>query len=279
MGWGRAFRHGRRGLSWTKDGAGGQPTWRRWQSHLAAGSTWWFTTSWASTKVTGSSTWLVAAAWRSSWHMCAGRFCSGIDASQRLVAVARDRNASADIRVGDLHALPWGDAILDVVTSFRGVWGTTADVVGEIRRVLVPGGRVGLTVWGHLKASPGFWAMAPFALAAAPEVENQAAMLALGRPGAGEELLARHGFVDIERIDVPFVAEFADPDIYARAMASTGPGYEAIQNVGEAAFADAATNEAIAHIRDGLPLRAEIALVGYLARTPGPLKRDEGDIP
>ena len=38
--------------------------------------------------------------------------------------------------------------------------------------------------------------------------------------------------------------------------------------VGEAAFAEAATNEAIAHIRDGLPLRAEIALVGYLARAP-----------
>jgi SAM-dependent methyltransferase len=156
----------------------------------------------------------------------------------------------------------------DVVTSFRGVWGTTADAVGEIRRVLAPGGRVGLTVWGHLKASPGFWSMAPFALAAAPEVENQAAMVALGRPGAGEELLARYGFVDIEWIDVPFVAEFADPQIFARAMASTGSGYEAIQNVGEVAFADAATNEAIAHIRDGLPLRAEIALVGYLARTP-----------
>jgi hypothetical protein len=129
-------------------------------------------------------------------------------------------------------------------------------------------GRVGLTVWGHLKASPGFWSMAPFALAAAPKVENQAAMVALGRPGAGEKLLARSGFVDIERIDVPFVAEFADPQFFARAMASTGPGYEAIQNVGEVAFEEAATNEAIAHIRDGLPLRAEIALVGYLARTP-----------
>ena len=191
-----------------------------------------------------------------------GAVCAGIDASQRLVAVARDRNPSADIRVGDMHALPWDDASFDVVTSFRGVWGTTADVVGEIRRVLVPGGRIGLTVWGHIKASPGSWMMAPFALAAAPKVEHQAAMVALGRPGAGEELLARYGFVDIERIDVPFVGEFADPAIYARAVAATGPGYEAIQNVGEAAF----TDEAITHIREGLPLRAEVAVVGYLAR-------------
>ena len=113
--------------------------------------------------------------------------------------------------------------------------------------------------------------MAPFSLAAAAKVESQAAMVALGRPGAGEELLARYGFVDIERIDVTFVAEFADPQIFARAMASTGPGYEAIQNVGEAAFAEAAANEAIAHIRDGLPLRAELPLVGYLARTPSGL--------
>jgi hypothetical protein len=80
-------------------------------------------------------------------------------------------------------------------------------------------------------------------------------MVALDRPGAGEELLARYGFVEIERIDVPFVAEFADSRTFARAMALTGPGYKTIQNVGEVAFAEAATNEAIAHIRDGLPLR------------------------
>jgi SAM-dependent methyltransferase len=198
-----------------------------------------------------------------------GAVCAGIDAAQRLVAVARDRSPAADIRVGDMNALPWDDATFDVVTSFRGVWGTTAGAVGEIRRVLVPGGRIGLTVWGHLKASPGFWSMAPFGLAATPKVKNQAAMVALGRPGAGEELLARYGFVDIERIDARFVAEFADPQLFARAMASTGPGYEAIQNVGEAAFAAAATREATAHLRDGLPLRAELPLVGYLARTPG----------
>ena len=197
-----------------------------------------------------------------------GAVGAGIDASPRLVAVARDRNPSADIRVGDMHSLPWADQTFDVVTSFRGVWGTTADAVGEVRRVLVPGGRVAITVWGHLKASPGSWALAPFRLAAAPKVEHQAAMVSLGRPGAGEELLARHGFADIERIDVPFVWEFADPEIYARAVASTGPAFEAMQNVGEAHFLETATSEAASRVRDGLPLRAEMAVVGYLARKP-----------
>jgi cyclopropane fatty-acyl-phospholipid synthase-like methyltransferase len=33
-----------------------------------------------------------------------GADCAGIDASARLVAVARDRSPRADIRVGDMHA-------------------------------------------------------------------------------------------------------------------------------------------------------------------------------
>ncbi|MDQ3579249.1 MAG: hypothetical protein M3443_16975 [Actinomycetota bacterium] len=72
--------------------------------------------------------------------------------------------------------------------------------------------------------------------------------------------------MDIERVDVPFVWEFADPETFARALASTGPAYEAIQNVGEAVFMEAATEQARQLVRDGLPLRAPIAVVGYLAR-------------
>jgi SAM-dependent methyltransferase len=197
-----------------------------------------------------------------------GADCAGIDASPRLVAIARDRNPGADLRAGDMHALPWEDASFDVATSFRGIWGTTPEALTEIHRVLVPGGRVGLTVWGHIKASPGAWALAPFQLAEAAKVENQAAMVRLGRPGAGEELLARFGFVDVERVDVPFALESPDPETYARALASTGPAYEAIQNVGEAAFLAAATEQARHQVRDGLPLRAAINVVGYLARKP-----------
>jgi SAM-dependent methyltransferase/alkylhydroperoxidase family enzyme len=197
-----------------------------------------------------------------------GARCAGIDASPRLLAVARQRNPSADLRVGDMHDLPWDDESFDVVTSFRGIWGTTPAALVEAFRVLAPGGRIGITVWGHLKRSPGAWALAPFTLAGEPKIENQAAMVALGRPGIGEALLADAGFVDVARVDVPFAWEFADPDAYARAVASTGPAYEAIEDVGEDAFAEYAAELAQRRVDQGLPLRAEIAVTGFIARKP-----------
>jgi SAM-dependent methyltransferase len=200
--------------------------------------------------------------------MLRGAAGAGIDASGRLVALARDRNPDAELEVGDMHALPWDASVFTVATSFRGIWGTTPAALQEIHRVLAPGGRVGLTVWGHIKASPGAWALAPFRLAAPPKVQNQSAMVSLGRPGAGEELLSQTGFIEIERFDVPFVWEFADPEMYARTLASTGPAYEAIQNVGEDAFVRHAVELARAQVRDGLVLRAEIKVAGFLARKP-----------
>ena len=80
--------------------------------------------------------------------------------------------------------------------------------------------------------------------------------------------LTSSGFVSIERVDIPFAWEFPDPDTYARAPASTGPAYEAIQAVGEQAFHQHAVELATERVREGLPLRAEIAVVGYLARKP-----------
>ncbi|MGC1238232.1 MAG: methyltransferase domain-containing protein [Acidimicrobiales bacterium] len=197
-----------------------------------------------------------------------GAECAGVDASERLIKVARDRSPSADLRVGDMHALPWDDSTFDVVTSFRGIWGTTPEALDEARRVLKPGGRLGITVWGHIKASPGAWALTPFLLASQPKVVNQAAMVSLGRPGVGEALLIDKGFLEIARNDITSVWEFPDPATYARALASTGPAYEAIQSVGEEEFLRVAEDGARQQFREGLPLRASIAIVAYTARKP-----------
>ena len=52
-------------------------------------------------------------------------------------------------------------------------------------------------------------------------------------------------------------------------LAATGPAYEAIRAVGEQAFHEAVLGVAAEQVRAGLPLRAEIAVTGYLARRPG----------
>lgn len=197
-----------------------------------------------------------------------GARCAGIDASPRLLAVARDRSPEADLRAGDMRELPWEDRSFDVVTSFRGIWGTTPEVLAEVHRVLVPGGRFGLTVYGDLRTSSGAWALSPFRLATPSQRQHNADMVALGGPGVGEQALASHGFVDVHRVAVPFVWEFADPEHYARAIASTGPAHEAVQVAGAEAFHELAVSVAAQRLRDGLPLRAEIDVVGLIGTRP-----------
>jgi SAM-dependent methyltransferase len=193
-----------------------------------------------------------------------GAVVSGIDASPRLVAVALDRNPDCDIRVGDMGALPWPDESFDVVTSFRGIWGTTPEAVREAHRVLVPGGRLCLTVWGNVGKSAGAWVFAPLLWAAEEKVQHQAEMVALGRPGVGEAFLTDAGFDVEERFEIPFVLEYTDPETYARAIASTGPSYEAMESIGEEEFLRRARDLAAEHVREGLPLRAAIQEFGYV---------------
>jgi SAM-dependent methyltransferase len=193
-----------------------------------------------------------------------GAVCAGIDASPRLIAVAKHRSPEADLRVGDMGALPWDDGSFDVVTSFRGIWGTTPGAVAEAHRVLAPGGRLSITCWGNVRKSPGAWMMIPFLWATEDKIEHQGAMVSLGRPGVGEAFLAEHGFEVEERFGVPFCFEYPDPETYARGLAATGPAYEAIQSIGEDEFLARATELAREHVQDGLPLRGEIELFGYI---------------
>lgn len=194
-----------------------------------------------------------------------GASCAGIDASPRLVEVARHRNPDADVQVGDMQALPWPDDSFDVVTSFRGIWGTTPGAVDEVHRVLAPGGRLALTCWGDVRKSPGAWMLAPFLWAGDEKVAHQADMVSLGWPGVGESFLSERGFDVADRFEIQFVLEFPDPETYARGMAATGPAYESIQAIGEEEFLTRATELAAGMVQEGVPLRGPIQLFGFIA--------------
>ena len=165
-----------------------------------------------------------------------GAHCAGIDASPRLLAVAQDRSPDADLRVGDMNALPWKDSSFDVVTSFRGIWGTTPSAVAEA--IPRPGpwgtGRSdGVGPHQGIPRSVGVGAVHSRFRGEGPEPGGDGRSRKAGRrrgvPFGG-------GFTEIERVDIPCVWEFSDPETYARALASTGPAFEAIQAVGEESF-------------------------------------------
>lgn len=77
----------------------------------------------------------------------------GVDSSERLVAVARQRAGEAgllaEFLVGDALALPVADASFDIVLSVFGVIfaADPAQAVSEVARVLPPGGRAYITAW------------------------------------------------------------------------------------------------------------------------------------
>ena len=74
----------------------------------------------------------------------------GLDASAALIDFARQRLPEADLRVGDMEALPYRDDSFDLVTGFNSFFFAN-DIVAAIReagRVAKPGAPVVIQVWG-----------------------------------------------------------------------------------------------------------------------------------
>ena len=74
----------------------------------------------------------------------------GLDASEALLDVARTRLPDADLRVGDMEALPYDDDTFDLVTGFNSFFFAN-DIVAALReagRVAKPGAPVVIQVWG-----------------------------------------------------------------------------------------------------------------------------------
>src|SRR6266700_3822266 len=56
----------------------------------------------------------------------------GLDASEALIAFVRTRLPDADLRVGEMEDLPWGDGAFDLVTGFNALFFAN-DMVAALR--------------------------------------------------------------------------------------------------------------------------------------------------
>jgi SAM-dependent methyltransferase len=144
----------------------------------------------------------------------------GIDASEELLELARDRVPEADLRVGDMEALPYDDDSFDLVTGFNSFFFAT-DIVAALRegaRVARPGAPVVIQVWGAHEhndletmkaiARPYFPPRPPDA---PPEPDYS-------RPGVLEELAERAGLRPETAFDTAWAYAFRDDADLASAL-------------------------------------------------------------
>jgi SAM-dependent methyltransferase len=144
----------------------------------------------------------------------------GVDASARLLELARERVPDADLRLGDMEALPYGDDTFDVVTGFNSFFFAT-DIVAALReagRVAKRGAPVLIQVWGphehnDLEAMKEIARpfMPPRPADAPPEPDY-------AHPGVLEELAAEAGLTPDRAFDTAWAFEFRDEATLQRAL-------------------------------------------------------------
>lgn len=85
----------------------------------------------------------------------------GLDRNEDMLATARARAPDVRWCRGRAEALPFEDASFDAVTSQFGLmfFDDPVGALAQMWRVLRPGGRLALAVWGPLSATPGYAAM------------------------------------------------------------------------------------------------------------------------
>ncbi|HET9989594.1 MAG TPA: class I SAM-dependent methyltransferase, partial [Kofleriaceae bacterium] len=84
-----------------------------------------------------------------------GYTVSGVDAASASIAVAKERTSSADLRVGELERLPFGDASFELVTGFNSFQyaANPVEALREAARVTVPGGTIVMAAWAKPESS------------------------------------------------------------------------------------------------------------------------------
>jgi SAM-dependent methyltransferase len=144
----------------------------------------------------------------------------GLDASDALIDLARTRLPEADLRVGEMEALPYEPDTFDLVTGFNSFFFAN-DMVAALReagRVAKPGTPVVIQVWGPherrdleamMKVAHRY--LPPRPLDAPPEPD-------FWKPGVLEDLATAAGLEPGQAFDIIWAYDYPDAETLGRAM-------------------------------------------------------------
>lgn len=163
-----------------------------------------------------------------------GATVTGVDATPELLDVARQRTPTADLRVGEIQQLPFGDGTFDLVTAFNSIQyaADPAAAVSELARVCRPGGQVAIGIWGDPQRceTEGLFQRLR---SLAPPPPGTPAPLGCSDPGVVEDLLTKAGLSVGAGGEAPIAITFDRLDEAWEAHRSSGPLQKVIDTVGE----------------------------------------------
>jgi SAM-dependent methyltransferase len=190
----------------------------------------------------------------------AGLFCqmaarrgaqvAGLDASEAMIQIARERTPGGDFRVGEMEELPFGDHEFDAVTGFNSFQYAASPVnaLRKARRVARSGATVIIAVWGQAADLQALPYLAALGSLLPPPPPGTPGPLALSQDGALEALASQAGLTPRQLEEVDTLWSYADEAMARRGLLSAGPAVRAIQLAGEPAVWEAVAR-AIAPLR------------------------------
>jgi SAM-dependent methyltransferase len=158
-----------------------------------------------------------------------GAAVSGCDASEGLLAIARERVPDAVLKLGELEHLPFADASFDVTLAINSLQFThdPARAAQELVRVTAAGGRIAVVVWSVEHSEQRFIFDAFLTLFDKPPKGRGA--FNLSGPGEVEALFP--GFAaETHDVDCAFV--YPSPEIALRGQMSAGPSQRVVEIFG-----------------------------------------------
>jgi len=169
-----------------------------------------------------------------------GAIPAGLDVSPGLLRIARGRLPGADLREGDLEALPYPDATFDAVTGVNAFQfaGHPQQALREAARVTRPGGRVVASLFAAPERSQGTVVHEAMSALVPPDRAADHAPYSLSAPGHLEAALADAGLRNTGHGEVACHWRYQTMDDAVKALLCSAGGARAVEAAGQDSVRD-----------------------------------------
>lgn len=163
-----------------------------------------------------------------------GATVTGIDASEALIAEAKQRVPSISFSVGEMEELPFNDGAFSVVCGFNSFQyaANVKNALSEAKRVLKHGGKIAAMIWGNKEDCEAATYLKAVGSLLPPPPPGAPGPFALTEDHLLESILKEIGFKIIDDADLPSIWDYPDMETALKGLLAVGPAAKAVENSG-----------------------------------------------